>query len=362
MAVVKFSQLPFAGSNPAAGDQVVGLVGGAVDTLFTFTQMSATIAGLLPPPTGSAPVNSLQYNAAGTLHGITNALSDGTNITRLRASSTGTIGFDNGAGVGAVTDVNLYRDAPGIIGTHDGNNPQDIAIYGGAAAGAAPTVYERGNIGTKARAGVFTIGTQWAGGGNPRTITIEPGTGITNFYTGVASTGGGGTPIFSVNGSTNIVQANSTWPFGWGSGDVSSGQTTGIYQAIAGVVSFNSSTAVLGGTWRAVANSPTALASGTTANYNPGNNSFFQRITANAANSALSGWSTNGAAAQVDGQMHLIVNIGTGSLTLNHQDVGSTTANRFLCSTGANIVLTTNQAVDMIYDFILSSWRVFKRN
>jgi len=65
---------------------------------------------------------------------------------------------------------------------------------------------------------------------------------------------------------------------------------------------------------------------------------------------------------QSDGYPMIIVNVGSGTLTLNHQDAGSTATNRFLCSTGANIVLSTDQAADLLYDGPVGRWRVYKRN
>jgi hypothetical protein len=104
------------------------------------------------------------------------------------------------------------------------------------------------------------------------------------------------------------------------------------------------------------------LASGSTNNYDPGNESYFQRLTANAANSTLTGLAPN-SAAQVDGEVHVIINVAaSATLTLANQNAGSTATNRFLNSTGADIVLSANQAADIIYDGAATRWLVFKRN
>ncbi len=63
-----------------------------------------------------------------------------------------------------------------------------------------------------------------------------------------------------------------------------------------------------------------------------------------------------------DGEIELLVNVGSFDIVLKHQDAASTAANRFLCSTGADITLTPNQAADFIYDGTISRWRIFKRN
>lgn len=65
---------------------------------------------------------------------------------------------------------------------------------------------------------------------------------------------------------------------------------------------------------------------------------------------------------QVDGQEHVIINNGSFNIVLKHQDTNSTTTNRFLNSTAADITLSPDQAADLIYDGTAGRWRVFKRN
>jgi hypothetical protein len=65
---------------------------------------------------------------------------------------------------------------------------------------------------------------------------------------------------------------------------------------------------------------------------------------------------------QQQGEEKVVVNVGSFDIVLKHQDAGSTAANRFLCSTGADITLTANQAADLLYDDTTQRWRVFKRN
>jgi hypothetical protein len=120
-----------------------------------------------------------------------------------------------------------------------------------------------------------------------------------------------------------------------------------------------------GGCFAFQALSPAALAAGSTNDYDPvvgSQNSKFVRITANAANSILTGFAP-ALGTFFDGQMHVFVNIAAaGTLTLSHQDAGATAVYRFLCSTGASIVLSPNQAADLIYDNTAQRWLVFKRN
>lgn len=65
---------------------------------------------------------------------------------------------------------------------------------------------------------------------------------------------------------------------------------------------------------------------------------------------------------QTDGQTHVLVNIGLADAVIKHQSASSTAANRFFCSTAADITLTPKQAADVIYDLTNGYWLVFKRS
>ncbi len=131
---------------------------------------------------------------------------------------------------------------------------------------------------------------------------------------------------------------------------------TSLLRAAAKVVGFSASSGA-GGTFRAVATSPAQITSNQD-NYNPGGSSYFQRWNTDASRN-ITGMTFS--AAQVDGQAHVIVNVGTQDIVLKHQTT-STAANQFLNSTGADITLTANQAADAWYDGTSVRWRVFKRN
>lgn len=62
------------------------------------------------------------------------------------------------------------------------------------------------------------------------------------------------------------------------------------------------------------------------------------------------------------GQEHVLVNVGSFDVVLKHEDTNSTTTNRFLTSTGADITLTPNQQADCWYDNTTARWRLTKRN
>jgi hypothetical protein len=96
-------------------------------------------------------------------------------------------------------------------------------------------------------------------------------------------------------------------------------------------------------------------------NYNSGSNNYLQRLSTDASRT-INGWNP-GNASPLEGQLMLIVNVGSNDLVLAHDSASSTnTDRRFLCSTGADITLTANQAADVLYDKTTLRWRVFKRN
>jgi hypothetical protein len=110
-----------------------------------------------------------------------------------------------------------------------------------------------------------------------------------------------------------------------------------------------------GGTFATKPASPAQITSNQN-DYNPGV-SFFLRLSSDASRNV-----TGLSVSQFEGEAHLIVNVGSNDIVLKHQDAGSTAANRFLCSTGADITLTAGQAADVLYDPTTTRWRVFKRN
>lgn len=93
-------------------------------------------------------------------------------------------------------------------------------------------------------------------------------------------------------------------------------------------------------------------------NYAPTDSqAYFQRWSSDASRTVTGyqSWNTSG-------EWKLIVNIGSNDIVLAHESASSTAANRFLCSTGADITLSAGQAADIIYDNTTQRWRVFKRN
>lgn len=184
------------------------------------------------------------------------------------------------------------------------------------------------------------------------------------------SSGGTSTGIMEYAGDLALVGSGaflawfSSGEFGFGNNPVGFGSAarnsvasdTFIRRAgVAKITSFEGSSST-GGTVRFIATTPAQV----TANQNdyaPGGTSLFQRWSTDASRN-ITGLSLS----QVDGQIHVVINVGSNNMVLQHQNASSTAANRFLNSTGADITLSATQAADLIYDGTQSRWLVFKRN
>lgn len=88
-------------------------------------------------------------------------------------------------------------------------------------------------------------------------------------------------------------------------------------------------------------------------NYDPGV-SLFYRLSSDASR-AITGLSIS----QTDGQTCNFINVGTQNIVLKHQTTSST-ENRFLNSTGADITLAANEMAFLVYDDTTERWRVAK--
>lgn len=101
--------------------------------------------------------------------------------------------------------------------------------------------------------------------------------------------------------------------------------------------------------------SPAALGAGETNNYNPAGFSTTTRvrITSDAGGSQLSGL-----VAQNDGDVRILENISGGILTIEHEDVSSTAANRFTTPGAVDIALAVGGAVQVIYDGTTARWLI----
>lgn len=108
------------------------------------------------------------------------------------------------------------------------------------------------------------------------------------------------------------------------------------------------------GTIRAAANSPAQITSNQN-NYNPGDQSYFQRWNTDASRNVTGLTFTK---AQLDGQRHRIVNAGSFNIVLKHQDANSTAANRFLMSSGGDATIGPDEMVEIVYDGTTARFRV----
>jgi hypothetical protein len=98
---------------------------------------------------------------------------------------------------------------------------------------------------------------------------------------------------------------------------------------------------------------PAALAAGNIDDYDIGPDTDFLRLTAHASNSALRGM-THGR----DARRLVVVNIGSGNLTIEHENAGSTAENRTVTPTLTTVTLAQWAMAEFIYDAASSRWRL----
>lgn len=110
----------------------------------------------------------------------------------------------------------------------------------------------------------------------------------------------------------------------------------------------------------------TATTGTTEANYDPGDSSMFFRLDPSVATSSISGLGLTATSlfTALSGAVHQIWNVDSGSnkIVLQHQNAGSSAANRFICDTGADITLSPNEGATLWYDGTTQRWRVSKLN
>lgn len=181
--------------------------------------------------------------------------------------------------------------------------------------------------------------------------------------TGLSASGSGLTLQFVISGATQAVMTGSllgitsAMQFTFSSGSNPATQDTGLKRAAAKITCFTDGSTGAG-SFTGMSTSPAQITADQN-NYNPAGSSYFQRWNSDASRN-ITGLTFT--AAPVDGQTHVIVNVGAQPIVLVNQSASSTAANRFLCSTGADITLSADQAADVIYDGTSQRWRVFKRN
>lgn len=158
-----------------------------------------------------------------------------------------------------------------------------------------------------------------------------------------------GTYGWSFNGGTGAFElSNNAYPITWPNAGLIGGSQ---------VVSVTDGS-MAGGTNAYKPCSPSSLSADQN-NYNPGCRSKYIRLTSS-VDVALTGLVFSTAA--VDGEEHVIVNIGSNTIYLAHQSSSSTAANRLLSNTAGDLDLGPNQMADVWYDGTSGRWRVSKRN
>lgn len=78
----------------------------------------------------------------------------------------------------------------------------------------------------------------------------------------------------------------------------------------------------------------------------------FVRLTSDAARDIT------GIVAGNSGEFHWLINVGSNSITLKHQDTNSTAANRFIGIGAADVVLAADEKAMVVYDATTARWRV----
>lgn len=261
-----------------------------------------------------ATVSSTQFTVTNATVGTAAATQAGT-ATIQSAGNSLTLTAGNGSGVGAGGNIVLQ---PGAQGTSGGNGKIRINDTAGVDTGFN---FTRGFAGypTLDQARLYLR----AANDNNQTIEFRADTNACNI-----SLQPTGAQVLLGGNNTNYVGIKERSNSGTLAVISSSG-------SVGGSLSFVSST--------------TAIATNTNDLALPA--SAFQRLNCTVA-SSLTGIApvTGTGSVHVDGRMIRIYNVGAANLTLAHNNASSTAANRFFNSTGADIVLSTHQYVELIYD------------
>jgi hypothetical protein len=103
-----------------------------------------------------------------------------------------------------------------------------------------------------------------------------------------------------------------------------------------------------------VSGSPGTLAAGDTNNYDIGKRMTILRLTPHASNSALTGI----VATRGEKKITVFNVAASATLTLKHQNTGSSEENRIITHDGNDLVLAPDESAQLVYDFVTLRWRV----
>lgn len=253
------------------------------------------------------------------------------------------------------SDSPLMREDANTIAQRNSTNNQNLFVY--------KTFTDASNY-SRFRVG-FVTGTaeffsEAAGTGAPASnILFKVGSGTSlNLGTGSLTPSADNTFVLGSSGAYFSEVYSTTWVTRSGGAlrFVSGGRLKSVADGVLNIT--NDSGSAGSGTFRFDPRTPSTITSDQN-NYSVPVTGYFIRLSTDASRT-LTGL-TFGGGGVGDGQVHLIVNVGSNDLVLAHESASSTAANRFLCSTGANITLSANQAADLIYDGTTQRWRVFKK-
>ena len=336
-------------STDAARD-ITGLQDGADGRLMILHNIGSQNAVLKDESSSSSAANRFALNADVTLGADQSAL--------LQYDSTSSrwrlvAGPSAGGGGGSIAPLQLTN--ANTVEQYNGTTPQTFRVYGTRT---SSTNYEALKFSFDSGNGAFAIEAEkGSGGGSFRRLFLLVSSGIYQFNSGSfeppgdnSQTLGGSSHYWSqVFGNDYIAVAGGK--FRW------AGRTR-MLSPDDGYIKITTD----GGNPGTIANTARTLTQITSNqnNYDIAVPSYFLRASSDASRD-ITGMIVSNTTRQ-DGETHVFVNVGTQNIVLKHEDAGSTAANRFLCSTGADITLSANQAADLIYDGTTQRWRVFKRN
>ena len=174
--------------------------------------------------------------------------------------------------------------------------------------------------------------------------------------------GAGTNSVMQSNNLNTLLEFSNTWGIGWSSGSpTNAGCDTSLRRGAKQIISVNSGAAdSAGSSFAFKANTPAAI----TTNQNDYvlTGSAFQRLNCTTA-SDITGIAPPTGGAHVDGRMIRLVNVGTATVRLMHNDTGSAAANRMFRHNATNVSLTVNEWADLVYDSTdngsgAAGWRV----
>jgi len=193
-----------------------------------------------------------------------------------------------------------------------------------------------------------------SGSGSQRTLTI--GGNTVGWYLSGSSFnfGSGSTDLLTNSTTTGDMTLYTSAGYRWGSSGVSSADT-GIFRLNPGVVGFGTSIETAGGTWRSIINAQTIASDQN--NYLAGTSrAYHQSWSPSGADRTVTGLAFSGT--HTAGEVHRIFNPSASfNIILANESASSTAANRFTSSTGADITIAPNNAVEIFYDGVTSRWR-----